>query len=107
MFIVHLLVGAGVASVVFLLVRLARQGEVRAPILGWILAGAGLLYAALVVEVIAVFVDEGVTYLAPGSYQAAAVSGGLMALIAAIWGVLLARFVFVRSGDTRKEVAHD
>lgn len=107
MFIVHLLLGAGLASTIFLLVRFARQGEVSAPIWGWVLAGAGLLYAAVVVEVIAAFVDEGVTYLAPGSYQAAAVTGGLLALIAAIWGVLLARFVFVRSSDTRKEVAHD
>ena len=57
----------------------------------WGLTILGLIYSAFVLELIYAFLVE-------GAVQAAALNGGITALIAVIWVVLMNRFVFSARG---------
>ena len=85
--IVQLMIGMLAATVLLLLVSHARERGLKVAWWGWLLTVLGVLYAVFVVELIVAFLGE-------GSGQAAAVVGLIFGVPAAIWGVLLGRFVF-------------
>lgn len=86
----ELLIGAVAAFVLFYLYNYTRSHEISIPWWGWLLSVLGILFAVFTIEVIIGFLSEG----AP---QAALVVGFILVVIAAIWGVLLGRFVFKKA----------
>ncbi len=85
----HLLIGAVIAAGFSFLLNLIRKHNLQLSIWQWILTILGFLYATFVFELINGFLSEG----AP---RAALVMGIITGFIAVIWGVLLARFVFLK-----------
>ncbi|MGD2245487.1 MAG: hypothetical protein PVI11_02955 [Candidatus Aminicenantes bacterium] len=55
----------------------------------WAITILGFFYILFILEMI-------VSFLSEGAGKAALVMGTILGLIAVVWGVLLARFVFVR-----------
>lgn len=100
MILVHLAIGTLAAAVLLGLIELARRQRLTVPIWGWILTALGLAYLVFTLEVL-------VSLLAEGAPQAALVSGLVLGLIAAIWAVLLGRYVFShRLVAAQKELSH-
>lgn len=85
----HLLIGAVIAAVFFLLLNKIQKHNMRLTWWQWILTILGFLYTTFVFELINSFLSEG----AP---RAALVMGILTGFIAVVWGVLLGRFVFFK-----------
>lgn len=85
----HLLIGAILMAVFLLTINHSRKKKLRVTWWQWILTYMVFLYAGFVLEVIVSFLNE-------GAGRGALVMGIILGLIAAIWGVLLARFVFFR-----------
>lgn len=98
MIVVHLIIGACAAATVLVLIEYARRAGLKLAWWQWILTVLAVIYAVFVAELIVGFLDE-------GSAQAAAVMGLITAIPAVIWGVLLARFVFRRSGQQQSASA--
>ena len=86
---VHILIGAGAMFGFLVVVYYARIRKLSVVWWKWVLIVLGFLYAVFVLEMIASFLQEG----AP---RAALVMGVILGFIAVVWGVLLARFAFVR-----------
>ena len=85
----HLLIGAFIVTVFFLLLNKIRKHNIRLTWWQWILTIFGFLYSAFVFELINSFLSEG----AP---RAALVMGIITGFVAVVWGVLLGRFVFFK-----------
>ena len=93
-----LIIGSVVTGSFMILVNYSQRRGLRLSWWKWGLTVLGFLYGLLVLETIATFLEEG----AP---QAALVMGVLLGIVAAVWGVLLGRFVFTRRAE--KKVAHE
>lgn len=87
---VHMLIGGLFVAALWAIVSFASRSGKRVPRWGWILTVLGLVYAVFVAELIVEFLGEGVI-------QGVIVIGGVMFLLAVIWGVLLYRFVFAKA----------
>jgi hypothetical protein len=89
--LIHLFIGVLAMAVFSFSVDYARKNNLN--LLWWhrLLTILGILYAVFVLELIVGFLGE-------GALQAALVMGLLTGIIAVIWGVLLARFVFKKQG---------
>ena len=83
----HGILGAVVTAGLFLLINYAQEKELHLTLWKWLLTVLGLLYGTFVIEVIYGF-------LAEGAPKAALVMGLATGVVAAIWGVLLGRYVF-------------
>ena len=83
----HLILGAVIMAGFFLLRDYLRKKAIQLNWWQWLLTVLGLLYSLFVLEVIYGF-------LAEGAPQAALVMGLVTGIVAVIWGVLMARFVF-------------
>jgi len=87
---VDLVIGATSMAGFLILLNHARRHKMRLSWWSWLLTVLGFIYAVFVLEVISSFLEEG----AP---QAALVIGLILGMVAVLWGVLLARFVFARA----------
>ena len=85
----HLLIGAFIVTVFFLLLNKTRKHNIRLTWWQWILTVLGFLYTAFVFELI-------VSFLSEGAPRAALVMGIITGFVAVVWGVLLGRFVFFK-----------
>jgi hypothetical protein len=83
----HLLIGAGAATVFFVVLRSTRSKDRSVPWWGWIFTILAIGYGVFVLEVIVGFLHE-------GAGRAALVMGVILGFVAVVWGVLLQRFVF-------------
>lgn len=92
---INLIIGALATGTAWGLSNYARQRNLTLKTWQWAVTVAGILYAVLVLEVI-------VGFLAEGAPQAALLMGGMMALVAVAWGVLLGRFVFVSTSEGKE-----
>ncbi len=88
---IHVFIGALVMASALWIIYYTRIKKIRILWWQWILTAVGLLYALFVLELITGFLQE-------GSYRGALVMGVLFGFAAAVWGVLLGRFVFSRKG---------
>lgn len=86
---VHIIIGGLVTAGFLLLVDYSRKRALCVAWWQWILTISMFLYTTFVLEVIVSFLDE-------GSARAALVMGVIFGFFAVVWGVLLARFVFLR-----------
>ena len=75
-------------AVIAYLIAYVQNKDIKMEWWSWLLTILGLLYTVFVLEV---FFD----FFRAGEPQAALVIGGMMAVVSVIWGVLLARFVFL------------
>jgi hypothetical protein len=87
--LLNLAIGALAVLMLAYLREYAHKKELSLTWWEWLLTALGVLYGVFVVELIAGFLGE-------GEPRAALVMGLITGLVAAIWGVLLARFVFSR-----------
>lgn len=87
MILIHLLIGAFCASLLFILYRFVDIKKIHLSKWKWALILSEIFYLVFVLELIVSFVEEG----AP---KAALVMGSLFGFIAIIGAVLLGRFVF-------------
>ena len=92
MIILHLLIGALAMASLFLLMNYARKNKLNLKWWQWLLTSLAVLYAVFVMETIVGFLGEG----AP---QAALVMGLITGIFAIIWGVLLKRFIFIKTAQ--------
>ena len=86
----HLIIGALAMMGALALFDYTRKNQFKVTWWQWLLTALGILYAIFVLELIVGFLGE-------GAGQAALVMGLITGIIAVIWGVLLARFVFKRA----------
>ena len=85
----HLVVGAAAAVGFLLLLQHVQKSDLVVAWWGWLLTIAGILYGIFVLELIYGFAAEGMA-------QGVLVMGLITGIVAVIWGVLLARFVFAQ-----------
>jgi len=83
----ELILGALAMLVFILLVNYARKNELGVKLWQWIITALGIAYVVFVLEVVSTFMSE-------GEPQAAVVTGALMAVLAVVWFVVVARFFF-------------
>ncbi len=88
----HLIIGATSMAGLLLLIEYSRKHAIHLAWWQWGLTLLGFLYAVFVLEVI-------VSFLSEDHARGALVMGTLLGFVAVVWGVLLARFVFVRGSD--------
>lgn len=91
----HILIGLVLGTSFFLLIDFTRKRRMNISWWQWVITVLGFLYATFVAAMIVSFLDEG----AP---KAAMVMGSIMGFIAVVWGVLLARFVFLKDISPKK-----
>lgn len=82
-----LLIGIVIATGFILLVVYTQKKDIVVKWWEWVLTVLAFLYAAFVLETIQAFLLE-------GTIQGAVVVGVVLSVIAIVWAVLLARFVF-------------
>ena len=92
---INIFIGSFVTAGLFLLVNFTRKRKISVFWWQWVLTIIGFIYLTFVLEVIAGFLSE-------GAVRAAIVNGFIFGIIAVVWGVLLSRFVFVRSNKQGK-----
>ena len=85
----HFIIGGLTVTGFFLLVNFVNKREIRIKWWQWGLTLLGFVYVVFVLELVVAFLDENV-------FRGALVMGLLFGFIAVIWGVLMARFVFLR-----------
>ena len=85
----ELILGALAMLVFIFLVNHARKNNLGVKLWQWIITALGIVYVVFVLEVILTFMSE-------GQPQAAVVTGALMAVLAAVWWVVMVRFFFKR-----------
>ena len=85
----ELFIGAVAAMGLFLLVLMARSRAIPVRWWQWVLTVLCLIYAVFVAEII-------ISFLREGTPKGAVVTGTLLGFPAAVWAVLLGRFVFGR-----------
>lgn len=85
--IVDLLLGAMAMWILIYLADYAQQQELNLKWWHWTLTILAILYTIFVIEVMLGFLGE-------GEVKAVSVMGFILGLIAVVWAVLLARFVF-------------
>ena len=83
----ELFIGAAAAMGLFLLVSMARSRAIPVRWWQWVLTLLCLMYTVFVAEIIIGFLRE-------GTPKGAVVTGTLLGFPAAVWAVLLGRFVF-------------
>jgi hypothetical protein len=83
----ELIIGGAAVAGFILLVQSARTRAVTVTWWQWGLTLLGFLYGVFVLEVVVSFLEE-------GTPKGAAVMGTLLGFVAAVWAVLLGRFVF-------------
>ena len=83
----NLIIGILASAGFFFLIEYSRKNGISIRWWQWLLTAFGILYVAFVLEVITGFLSE-------GEPRAALVMGLIMGIVAVIWGVLTARFVF-------------
>ncbi|MFC1627905.1 hypothetical protein ACFL3H_02180 [Gemmatimonadota bacterium] len=93
---VHLIIGAIAMAGLLLIIEYSRKHALHLNWWQWGVTLSGFLYAVFVLEVIVSFLGEDLA-------RGALVMGTLLGFVAVIWGVLLARFVFVVEGEQVKE----
>lgn len=84
---IDILLGALLMAGVWAVTEYVRKRQIHLLWWHWLLTILGILYVAFVLKV-------SVDFIAEGAPTAALVMGGILGLIAVIWGTLLARFVF-------------
>ena len=87
---VHLFIGALFMAGFLFLTNFVHKRKIHVAWWQWTLTILCFIYSVFVLEIIVSFIDE-------GSARGALVMGLIMGLVAIIWGVLLGRFVFIRS----------
>ncbi len=87
---VHLLVGAIVMAGLLGIISFALHRKLKVTWWQWLLTIFCFIYVVFVLEVI-------ISFIAEGTPKGALVMGLILGLVAVIWGVLLGRFVFLRS----------
>ena len=85
--IIHLMIGALAMAGLFILIDYSRKKDIQLAWWHWLLTALGIIYSVFVLELIIGFIGE-------GAGQAALVMGIITGLVAVVWGVLMARFVF-------------
>jgi uncharacterized membrane protein YeaQ/YmgE (transglycosylase-associated protein family) len=85
----HIIIGAILAAFFLLTMQFSQRKKLHVKWWQWILTFLAFFYAGFVLEVIVSFLEE-------GAARGALVMGIILGIIAAIWGVLLARFIFFR-----------
>lgn len=85
----HIIVGICASAVFFLLYEYSKKKVLVLTWWQWLLTILAILYGVFVLEVIYGFLLE-------NSGRAALLNGGITGLVAIIFGVLLARFVFLK-----------
>jgi len=83
----ELILGALAMLAFVLLVNHARKNTLGVKFWQWIITALGIVYVVFVLEVI-------LTFMAEGQPQAAVVTGSLMAVLAVVWCVVVARLFF-------------
>lgn len=86
---IYLIIGALTAISFILLLNYSRKYNLTVKWWQWMVTVLAFLYTVFVLASIVSFLEE-------GSPRGALVMGMIMGMIAIIWGVLLARFVFAR-----------
>jgi hypothetical protein len=96
--LIHILIGAAAAAGMIYLTDYARKRSIEPSWWQWCLTILAFLYAVFVLEVIAGFLEE-------GAELAALVMGTILGFAAAVWGVLLGRYVFrVTTTETVEDI---
>ena len=90
--LINITIGALAVGLLVLLREYAQNNELSLTWWEWLLTALGVMYGIFVLEVILGFLGE-------GEPRAALVMGLITGLLAVVWGVLLGRFVFSRSGE--------
>ncbi len=85
----HMIIGALAVLAIGLLLNYAQKKNLALAWWHWLLTILGLVYTIFVLEVIYGFVAE-------GEPRAALVMGLITGIVAIIWGVLVARFIFAK-----------
>ena len=88
----ELIIGAAAAGGFLLLSRYARGQAISVGLWGWLLTLLAFFYGVFVLLVVVEFLRE-------GTPKGAVVMGTLMGFLAVVWAVLLARFVFRKTGE--------
>jgi lipopolysaccharide export LptBFGC system permease protein LptF len=86
---VNIFIGAFMMAGFLFILKHSRKQKLHITWWQWILTILCFVYALFVLETI-------ISFLAEGAAKAALVMGVILGLIAAVWGVLLGRFVFAR-----------
>jgi uncharacterized membrane protein HdeD (DUF308 family) len=73
-----------------MVIHFARKRKLKISWWQWMLTLLGFLYVVFVLAVIVAFISE-------GTPKGALVMGLILGILAVIWGILLARFVFLRA----------
>ena len=89
---IHFFIGCILTTAFIMILFHARRKKNYVTWWKWLLTVLGFGYALFVLEVIVSFLEE-------GAGRAALVMGMALGLIAVIWAVLLARFVFARKSQ--------
>ena len=90
--LINITIGALAVGLLVLLREYAQNNELSLTWWEWLLTALGVMYGIFVLEVILGFLGE-------GEPRAALVMGLITGLLAVVWGVLLGRFVFSRTGE--------
>ncbi len=85
----HIIIGALLTAGLLFLIDYVRKHKLHIAWWKWAITILAFFYVLFILEMI-------VSFLSEGAEKAALVMGTILGLIAVIWGVLLARFVFAR-----------
>jgi undecaprenyl pyrophosphate phosphatase UppP len=86
---INILIGAFMMAGFLFVLKYSRKRKLHITWWQWILTILCFIYSLFVIETI-------VSFLAEGTAKAALVMGAILGLIAAVWSILLGRFVFAR-----------
>ncbi len=86
---INIFIGAFMMAGFLLVLEYSRKRKLHIKWWQWILTILCFIYSLFVLETI-------VSFLAEGTARAALIMGVILGLIAAVWSILLGRFVFAR-----------
>jgi len=89
---IHIIIGAVAATGMMLLIDFVGRRNLNISWWQWLFTILGFCYAVFVLEIIVGFLSE-------GTVRAALVMGMVFGIWAVVWGVLLARLVFLRNAN--------
>jgi len=86
---INIFIGALMMAGFLFVLKYSRKRKLRITWWQWILTILCFIYSLFVIETI-------ISFLAEGTAKGALVMGVILGLIAAVWSILLGRFVFAR-----------